>query len=87
MSRENVSDHEPLTPRVLAVIFSIVALILFGIATALVFLADIINRYLPPDLKLPLSAVYFPLSLVIAVTATFVILYLIYALLYKSYRS
>jgi sterol desaturase/sphingolipid hydroxylase (fatty acid hydroxylase superfamily) len=86
MSRENISD-EPMTPRVLALILIAASLVLLGIAILFVFLTDIINGYLPPDLKLPPRVAYFPLSFVIAVIATFAFFYIIYGFLYKSYRS
>jgi hypothetical protein len=50
-------------------------------------LADVINQYLPPDLRLPASIIYDPLIVAVAVITTFPFFYIFYVLLYESYRS
>jgi phosphotransferase system glucose/maltose/N-acetylglucosamine-specific IIC component len=67
------------------IVFLIVVLALFGIAALLVFLANVINLFLPPDLKLPPSAVYYPLIIAIAVTVTLATGFVY--VLFKNYRS
>jgi uncharacterized RDD family membrane protein YckC len=87
MSRKGVSKYEPMTPRVLAAILVVASLVLLGIAALLVFLAVVINQYLPPDLRLPPPAIYYPLIVAVATITTFAFFYIFYVLLYESYRS
>jgi hypothetical protein len=68
MSRKDYNDG-PIAQREVAIVFLIVVLAFFGIAALLVFLANVINLFLPP-LKLPPLAVYYPLIIAIAVTVT-----------------
>jgi uncharacterized BrkB/YihY/UPF0761 family membrane protein len=84
MSRKDYND-EPIARREVAIVFLIVVLALFGIAALLVFLANAINLFLPPDLKLPPSAVYYPLIIAIAVTVTLATGFIY--VLFKNYRS
>jgi uncharacterized protein (DUF58 family) len=70
MGRKDDSKYEPMTPRVLATILIVTSLVLLGIAALLVFLADVINQYLPPDLRLPASIIYDPLIVAVAVITT-----------------
>jgi uncharacterized BrkB/YihY/UPF0761 family membrane protein len=84
MSRKDYND-EPIARREVAIVFLIVVLALFGIAALLVFLANVINLFLPPDLKLSPSAVYYPLIVAIAVTVTLATGFIY--VLFKNYRS
>jgi uncharacterized protein (DUF58 family) len=87
MGRKDDSKYEPMTPRVLATILIVTSLVLLGIAALLVFLADVVNQYLPPDLRLPPSTIYHPLIVAVAAITTFAFFYIFYVLLYESYRS
>jgi H+/Cl- antiporter ClcA len=86
MSRKDIS-YEPMPPRVFAVILLVVSLVAIGVAVLFAFLTDVIDQYLHLDPKIHRLATSGPLSFAIAVTATLAFFYIIYAFLYKSYRS
>jgi uncharacterized membrane protein len=86
MNRKDIS-YELMTPRVLALISIAASLVAFGVVVLFAFLTGVINQYLHLDPKIHRLATSGPLSFAIAVTATLAFFYIIYALLYKSYRS